>query len=163
MIVNADTKYKDFVQYEKVLTKESEADLMKAAEQYFKPCYQLTLNEFWKVLNGNFDLLGDLTEPSVLQVYWIKRFTAFADEFKQSVEKLNTETPEMQGLDANCVKILPQESMLIFIREYFGLPSFMEAGQRTIGEYILARKDRYNEFVLRKAYEAKQKQKLKTR
>ena len=51
--------------------------------------------------------------------------------------------------------------MLVFVREYFGLPSFFEAGKRTIGEYLTARKDKYNEQRIRKNIEDKQRAQLK--
>ena len=43
------------------------------------------------------------------------------------------------------------------------LPSFFAAGERTIGEYLTARKDRYNDAVMRKNYEAEQRRKMKVK
>lgn len=163
MKVTERTKYAEFAQYADVLRDESTAALKRAAESKFKPCSAMTINEFWGVITGNYELLGDMTEPSVLQVYWLKRFADFCDEFAKTMERLAIKNPEMENLQANCVKMSPQESMLLFVREYFGLRSFYEAGEVTIGEYVLARKDRFNDYVTRKAMEAKQLRDIKSK
>lgn len=163
MIITSKTKYVDFQPYEGVVTEEGKADLMRAAEDFFKPCYMLTLDEFWGLMQKDFHLLGDMTEPSVLQVYWLKRFQQFCEEFTKTCEKLSTKEPNEEALQVGCVKLQPQESMLVFVRSYFGLQSFEEAGRCTIGEYVLARKDQFNQWRLKKNYEAKQIQELKKR
>ena len=161
MKITSKTKYADFEPYEPFLTGESVAELKAAAERSIRFCHTLTLDEFWGLLAGDYSLLGDLSSPSVYQVYWAKRFKDFVEEFTQSCNALSMKDPENDGMDAGCVKIEPQENMLIFVREYFGLHSFVEAGERTIGEYILARKDAFNKWRTRKNIEKKQLAKLK--
>ena len=163
MQITSNTPYAQLQPIESVLTEESVQELKAAAEAHFKPCYTLTIDEFFGIINGDFSLLGDMTEPSVLQVYWAKRFADFCEEFSKACERMNFKDPTQEHLHEGCVKIEPQEAMLIFTREYFGLPSFFDAGQRTIGEYLTARKDRYNEAVVRRNHEAEQKRKLKVR
>ena len=161
MKVTNKTKYKDFVQCEPFLTKESVAELKVVAEKSIRFCHTLTLEEFFGILDGDLSVLGDLQEPSVFQVYWAKRFKDFCEEFSKSCEALTIEDPEMAGTDSGCVQITPQENTLLFVRSYFGLRSFDEAGKITIGEYILARKDAYNKWLVRKNYEKKQLSKMK--
>ena len=163
MTITSETKYRDFVPYEKVLEEGEVQHIKKAAEQFFKPCHTLTLNEFWGCLVGNFELLGDMSDPSVLQVYWIKRFVDFAEEFTKTCERLNVKDVETEILQNGCVPLSAQESTLVFVQEFFGLHSFMQAGEITIGEYILARKARFNAYKVRKNNEARQLQKLKKR
>lgn len=160
MKVTSKTKYSDFAQYEPFLTDESKSDLKKAAERHIILCHTLTLDEFFGLLNGDFSLLGDLQEPTVLQVFWLTRFKEFCDEFTRSCEALTIKDPEAVGIDNGCITISPQESALLFTREYFGLGSFEDAGKRTIGEYILARKDAFNKWVMRKNNEKKQLAKI---
>lgn len=162
MIINERTKYKDFEQAEKYATQDSLQQIKGAAEKHFKNCYELTIDEFFGVLGGDYSLLGNLKNPTILQVYWLKRFKDFVDEFSKACERLTIQpTPDEQQCKNGCVKVTPQEAMLIFTREYFGLPSFYEAGKRTIGEYLTARKDRYNEARQHRNYEELQKRKLK--
>lgn len=163
MKVTSKTTYAEFEQYENVLSDESKRDLMAAAEKQFKPCHMLTLDEFWGLQNRQFDLLGDISNPTVLQVYFVKRFEQFCEELTKALEALEIKDPNLQGTDSGCVKMSAQECMLLFVRSYFGLPSFEDAGKRTIGEYMLARKDRFNEWRLRKNYEQKQLAKLKSK
>lgn len=163
MTITSKTAYADFEQYESVLTPESVQEIQHAAQEYFKPYYMLTLNEFLGLLQKDFQLLGDLKEPSVLQVYWLKGWKSFLEEFTKTCETLNEKDPNAETLQDGCVKLQPEENMLIFVREYFGLQSFTEAGEVTIGEYVLARKDRFNQNRMRRNFEAQQIKKLKSK
>lgn len=164
MTITSQTKYADFADCEYALTDESKAEIMRAAEQQFKGCYDLTIDEFFGITDGNYELLGDLSDPSVLQVYWIKRFEQFCEEFAQACERMRIEpTTEEKAAQVGCLAMTPQESMLVFTREYFVLHSFFEAGQRTIGEYLTARKDRYNAQRTQRNYNEQQKKKLKNK
>lgn len=163
MKITSKTKYEDFMQYEAVLTAEQLQQIKQAAEEQYKSCYMLTIDEFFGILAGDYSLLGDMSKPSVLQVYWLKRFADFCDEFSKACERMTLKDPTKPSLTNGCVKVEPQEGMLIFLREYFDLPSFFAAGERTIGEYLTARKDRYNDAVMRKNYEAEQRRKMKVK
>ena len=164
MQVTSKTLYRDFEVYEQAITQDSMQDLKMAAERKFRNCYSLTIDEFFGIVNGDYSLLGDdLSNPTVLQVYWLKRFKDFTEELAHICERLSIKDPAHEHLHNGCVKIEPIESVLIFTREYFGLPSFMAAGERTIGEYITARKDKYNEARMQRNAdeEARRKFKLK--
>ena len=161
MRIDEQTKYADFQPIEDAIADDEKQKIKAAAEQYFKPCYTLTIDEFFGLLNGDYSLLGSMAEPSVLQVYWLKRFAEFCEEFTNACARMNIKDPEKEHLHTGCVSIEPQEAMLIFTREYFGLPSFFAAGERTIGEYLTARKDKFNEAVVRHNFEAEQKRKFK--
>lgn len=163
MKIDGKTKYKDFQPLEAVITEESKQEIKRAAERHYKTCYELTIDEFFGVIAGDYSLLGDMSKPSVLQVYWLKRFTDFCEEFARACESLSMKDPELDKYNTGCMKLTPQEGMLVFTREYFGLPSFYAAGKRTIGEYLTARKDRYNALVMRKNQEAEMKRKMKAR
>lgn len=161
MKVTPDTIYNEyFAELEQVLKPESAQALKEAAEQAYKPCHMLTIDEFWGCLSRDYSILGDLSEPTVLQVYWLKRFAEFADELAKTCERLtikeNDESTIMSG-----IKTSPQETMLLFVRNYFGLGSFEEAGKRTIGEYVLARKDAYNKRIVQRNQEALMARKYK--
>lgn len=163
MTITSKTLYADFEQYESVLTEESVQELKQAAQEFFKPCHLLTIDEFWGLLHKDFQLLGDVTNPTVLQVYWCKAWGSFLEQFTKTCEKLSLKDPESDAIQSGCVQMQPQENMLIFVREYFGLKSFTEAGHVTIGEYVLARKDHYNQNKMRKNYEALQLKKIKNK
>lgn len=162
MKVTETTKYREFLQFEGYVIPESVQALKQAAERKFKPCHLLTIAEFWGVSAGNYELLGDMTDPTVLQVYWMLRFKEFCEAFTKTLEKLQPpQTPEQAQAASGTVEIPPQQSMLIFVRDYFGLRSFAEAEQCTLNEYILAKKDKYNQAVMQHNYLNLQKQKIK--
>lgn len=163
MQVTEQTKWCDFEPYAEVLTQESIQDLKHAAEKKYGFCNNLTIDEFFGLQAGDLSLLGDVQDPTVLQVFWIKRFKDFCSDFIKVCERLTIKDPANAYVYNGCVDMEPLESMLIFTREYFGLPSFSEAGKRTIGEYLTARKDKYNEARKQRNFEEKQKQRFKTK
>ncbi len=163
MRIDENTKYAPFALIENTISEDDKKRIMDAAEQKFGSCHMLSIDEFFGCIKGDFSHLGDLNDPTVFQAYWIKRFKDFCKEFSSVCERLAIHDPDMDGTDAGCVKIEPAESMLIFVREYFGLHSFADAGKVTIGEYVLARKDKYNSWKVRKNYERKQISKIKSK
>lgn len=161
MQITEHTLYADFRAFEAALTSESVREIKAAAERKYGSPYELTIDEFFGVMSGDFSLLGDATKPTVLQEYWAKRFVEFCDEFAKTCERLTIKDADDERMSAGCVPMTAQERMLTFTREYFGLPSFFEAGKRTIGEYLTARKDRYNAARMQKNFAEDQKRKLK--
>ena len=150
--------------YEGVLTTKSEDELKRSAEQVFKPVHTLTINEFFGVVNGDYSVLGDMSDPTVLQVYWLKRFAEYVETFADICKRTRVEpTAEQQQAAKGCVQIEPAEGMLIFVRSYFGLHSFREAGEITMNEYVMARKDTYNNALIRRNMEKIQMCKLNTK
>lgn len=162
MKITSNTKYADFEYAELFIDDSERVKITQAAEQYFKPCSMLTLNEFIGLAEGNYELLGDLSDPSVLQVYWLKKYEAFCKEVRDLCTRLQIEPTEEQKRAQNgCLTTTPTENMLIFTRSYFGLPSFFAAGERTIGEYLTARKDEYNKARYNRNWDAIQAAKFK--
>lgn len=162
MKITSNTKYADFAQYEFALTEDSTKALMEQAEQLYGHCNELTIDQFWGLMGGDYSILGDLSNPSVLQVYWSRRFKEYCEQFTQICERLKLEPREdEQKAQKGCIEMTPMEGMLIFVRSYFNLPSFAEAGKRTLGEYIVARKDKYNEARTQRNFEDIQRAKFK--
>ena len=161
MKIEGRTPYKKFAPIEQYVSDESKKAMMAAAERAFKPCCSLTIDEFFGVCGGDYSLLGDTRNPSVLQVYWAKRFAVFVEEFTQACQRTMLEpTPDQRIASEGQIEMTPQEHMLVFVREYFNLPSFFAAGKRTLGEYLTARKDRYNQMLQQRKFEQLQRDKL---
>lgn len=163
MRITPETKYADFIDAERYISDDTKRAIEKAAEAYYKPCELLNINEFWGIINGNFEILGDITDPSVMQVYWKRRFDTFCKEFAKQCEALKVEqTPEQAKASAGCKPISPQENMLIFVRSYFGMHSFIEAAEKiTLAEYLTAKRDKYNEHRIQTNFLNQQKAKTK--
>lgn len=146
MQVTERTKYKDFAQVEKYLTAESVAALKETAEKQYGTMYGLKFETFHECLDGNVaGVLGDLSEPTVLQVYWQKRLAEFVEEFaaalkRMTIRQTSDEIQASQGL----LKQNWDESVLVFLQSFFGLKNYKEAEKITLGEILIAKKAAYN-------------------
>lgn len=162
MRVTERTKYRHFEQYEDVLSEKTKADLTAAAEKVFTPMNDLPFVHFFECANGDFaSVLGDTSDATVLQVYWARRFEKFVEEFAQAMKRLTLKqtTEEMQASEG-LVEIGWAEGVLVFVQKYFGLKSFREAEQITIGEIIIARRAQYNQDKFQRQMAAIQAKKL---
>ena len=145
MQVIKSTKYWRLEPIEYLLTEEQKSALMAAAEQVFGSMYDLTFAEFWACSNGDFSILGDISNPTVFQVYWQKRFEQFVKEFAEALKRLTiAQTPEEAQASQGLVKVTWDEGILTFLQQWFGLRSYKEAEQITIGEILIAKRAAYN-------------------
>lgn len=163
MRVTEATKYKTLEPYEKYLTSKAVQELKQAAERKYGAMYDLTFAQFHACANGDFsEILGDTQQPTVLQVYWAKRFAEFVEEFAKQLKKMTiTQTADETKASQGMLKTNWDEGMLVFLQSFFGLRSFKEAEQITIGEIIIARRAQYNQELFRRNMSAIQTAKLK--
>lgn len=146
MRVTDGTKYKEFEGVEKYLTEKSIRELYDKAEEKFGRMYDLEFRQFWQCGNGDFaEVLEDMSEPTVLQVYWVKRYEKFVEEFATTLKRMTLpQTPEEIQAADGLLKVSWDEAILVFVREYFGLHSFKEAERITMGEILIAKRAAYN-------------------
>lgn len=146
MQITEATKYAEFEPVEKYVTKKTVQGLFESAEEKFGKMYDLEFGTFWQCSNDNFaEVLGDMSEPTVLQVYWKKRFEKFVEEFAQQLKKLTIpQSPEEAQAAQGLIKVGWDESILVFAQQWFGLHSYKEAEQLTIGEILIAKRAQYN-------------------
>lgn len=163
MIVTKDTRYADFEQANKYVSDKSAKELKAAAERVFVGMYDLTLAQFLACAAGEFvGVLGDLSDPTVLQVYWSRRFEDFVKEFAETLKGLQIPlTAEQQRAATGLPKSSFAESMLVFVRGYFGLRSFREAEKITIGEIVIAKRDAYTTAMFDRKLQRIQLEKMK--
>lgn len=50
-----------------------------------------------------------------------------------------------------CMSVEPIEGLLVFARNYFGLPNFAVAAKTTLGDLLIAKKDMYNRYMYERA------------
>lgn len=146
MQITEATKYAEFEPVEKYVTKKTEQGLFESAEEKFGKMYDLEFGTFWQCSNDNFEeVLGDMSEPTVLQVYWKKRFEKFVEEFAATLKAMTlTQTAEEIQAAEGLLKISWDEAILVFVRDYFGLHSFKDAERITMGEVLIAKRATYN-------------------
>ena len=146
MQITEATKYAEFEPVEKYVTKKMVRGLFESAEEKFGKMYDLEFGTFWQCSNDNFEeVLGNMSEPTVLQVYWKKRFEKFVEEFAATLKAMTlTQTAEEIQAAEGLLKISWDEAILVFVRDYFGLHSFKDAERITMGEILIAKRATYN-------------------
>ena len=151
MVVTQDTKYRDIVEAEQYLTDDTKNQLTEAACKLYGDPWQLGIGEFVQLTTGDMSRLGDLSDPTVLQVYWLQAFKAFVAEFEKALQGL-TMPKDAQELEAENVlhKVGLAEGMVVFARSYFGLHNFAEAEKVSMLDYLIAKRDTYNQAAYNK-------------
>lgn len=162
MLITPQTKYSEIEDADKYITAQSVEELKRAAEAYFVGMYDLTFADFYACANGDFsDVLGDMTAPTVLQVFWCKRFAEFVQEFAEALKQTQTQqTAEEKRATKGLLKTDWAEGLLVFLQDYFGLRSFKEAEAITTGEILIAKRARFNEDMYRRNLARIQTQKI---
>lgn len=165
MLITEQTKYADIAHVEKYLTEKAVRELYKAAEAKFGSMYDLTFAQFHACANGSFsEIVGDMENPTVLQIYWCKRFGEFVKDFAETLAKITLkQTPDEKRACAGLLKTDWAEGLLVFIRDYFGLSSFKAAENITLGEILIAKRARYNDDLFRRNLARIQTQKIKSK
>lgn len=146
MQITEATKYAEFEPVEKYVKPKAVQRIFESAEEKFGKMYDLEFGTFWQCSNENFaEVLGDMSEPTVLQVYWKKRFEKFVEEFAGALKAMTlTQTAEEIQAADGLLKISWDEAILVFVRDYFGLHSFKDAERITMGEILIAKRAVYN-------------------
>lgn len=146
MLITSETTYEELKAVEKYLTPRAEQQITEAAEKEFGAMYDLPFSTFFECSNDDFSCLGDMTTPTVFQMYWRKRFERFVEEFVEQMKRYTlTQTEQEAQAASGLVKVTWAEGVLVFVQQYFGLKSFREAEQVTMGEILIAKRTKYNQ------------------
>lgn len=111
--------------------------------------YSMTIGDLLRCMDGDFSPLMKHDGTTVFDVYCIKDFSVFCDQFVKMVDSLTLKPTADDSKNARGTKKLTfAESLLIFCRRYFGLHSFADVERLTLADYVIAKKDDYNEQVI---------------
>lgn len=177
MRVTDKTKYLDFAPFVDLVDESSEAELKKAAEARYGDMWTITIDQFGEYAAGDFSRIGVNTDTdfsfwqkvgivlhvykpgmTVLQYYYILRFGDFVGELVKTLDALKVpQDAREKKASERCRQMTFQESILVFVRNYFGLHSFADAGQLTLADFLIAKKDTYNKAVFEKGIVAANK------
>ena len=118
--------------------------------------YDLTIAQLAAIVNHNDTTCIVNKADEELTVYEYCTIKGLKEWFEKFVKQIKTltipATDQEQRASRACLEVSFVESLLLFARQYFGLHSFREAEQVTLGDVILAKKDAYNKEVFQKAY-----------
>lgn len=147
------TKYSTFKPFEDYVSDDTLRALQDASEKEYGGMYDLQFAEFFECVNGDFSsVLGNVSNPTVLQVYWVKRFEKFADEFARVLKGLQIrQSADEVRASANLLKVDWSEGLLVFMQQWFGLHSYKEAEKITVGELLIAKRAAYNHDTYQRA------------
>lgn len=111
--------------------------------------YGMTLGDFTTVIAGDIRPLLQSGGRTVFDTCRVEAFKAFVDELADTIKRLTLPpTPESIKLSAGTLQSEFAESVYVFCRQYFGLPSFEAADTLKLSEFVMAKKDDYNRSVV---------------
>lgn len=164
MRITERTKYAKIAHIEKYFTAQTIDGLKSAAEAKYGAMYDLPFGTFWACQNGDFSHLGDLSNPTVLQIYWCKRFADFATDYAKQLQACTLPpTADETAANNGLLPVSFGEAMLVFMQSFFGLRSFKEAEQITTGELLIAKRAQFNRDKFQRNFAAIQRKKIKTK
>lgn len=152
MRIDRNTETREFAPFAAMVSKEDVARLKAAAvkdrfgESGF---YGMTVGQLTTVISGDIRPLLDSGGRTVFDEMRVQAFKDFIDELCAALRGLTLPpTPESVRMASGTMSSTFAESVYLFTRSYFGLPSFKEADRVLVSEYLLARKDDYNRQVV---------------
>lgn len=133
------------------MAEESKQELIAASQSVYGDYWALPIEDFVAVSQGDVSRLGDMGDPTVLQVYWLKGLREFVKVFEKTLQRMNVPKDAQEtAAESATIRVSMAEGMLVFVREYFGLHSFEDAGKKSLLDYVMARRDRFNAYMYNK-------------
>lgn len=155
MKVTSSTLYADIASQERFFSDKSIEQLKQTAVAHLGNFYELPFGRFWSMMQGEYGDLINKERPTLFQVYYLRAFKDFVEQFVKVMQNLNIpQTIDEINASEGLMKTDFCESTLVFLRNYFGLHSFKDAEQRTVGELLIAKRDTYNSEKYRRRYAA---------
>lgn len=150
--IDRHTKWIDFAAMEHCISAEDTQRIMEKAvtakygENGF---YMLTIKELLDGMHGEFAELYEDEGKTVFDIYRVRAFSAWLRDFVALVDSFSLKPTAKQIRYANgCVEMSFDESVYVFLREYFNLPCFDDVLGLTVGDYLLAKKDNFNRMTI---------------
>lgn len=167
MKITQKTKYNDFADVEQYLEAGEKERIVEAAAKCYLGdggFYNLTASQLIRLCQNDIGCLDSLPIEvgSVYCVYFFSGLREFVEGYIKTLAALQPQQTPMEQRAANgCVKVSFGESLLVFIRDYFGLPSFAAAEAVTLDEVLVAKRDAYNRCTFERNIARIQTQKAK--
>lgn len=162
MRISEDTLYEEYAAVLPYISEQDKKRVAEAAQQKYGNYYALNFDTFFGLLGGDYSIIGNNPKGTAFQVLWMQGFAQFVETLSKTLEKLTIKPSAKQMRAQEGTYAFDFKSnVLLFLRSYFGLHSFKEAGRLTIGEYLTARQDAYNTQLIQRNYERIQREELK--
>ncbi|HPL95000.1 MAG TPA: hypothetical protein PLK02_07860 [Paludibacteraceae bacterium] len=168
MKINHKSKLSKFLPFVDLLTKESEQKLKDAAVRFYLKdgFWSITLGAFLQAANGNFDVFFSkkfkIEKATVFQYYLIAAFKDFVDEFSNVMSNLSLKpTIDEAQASSNLTKVEFSEGFLVYAMKTFGYKSSKEAEECILIDFLMRKKDDFNNQLFQRNIAAIHERKYK--
>lgn len=166
MKLNPEDRYINHIVVISNMDDASKARLQEDAVAHFGDPWQLTLKDFFALMEGDLSYLGLTKESSInasiRQYVWMQAYQEMVVSVTEILKRLQVpQSEEAKKASEFCLKTEKKEGAIVFARKYFGLKSFAEAWDVTISDFIIAKKDEFNGLMFQHAMNNIQRAKLK--
>lgn len=111
--------------------------------------YGMTIGAMLDAMHGNYKGIRQDDGNTCFDIMRIEAFADWVDEFLDVVQRLTPKpSPKQMKNAAGTIKMTFDESVYVFCRAYFGLPNFDAVNGLTVGDYVLAKKDDFNQRTI---------------
>lgn len=168
MIINPNDPYILHLPLLSGMDEESKNRLIEDAERVYGSPWGLALKDFFALSEGDLTYIGlekaDYIKASVRQYIWMMSFRECVERVTGLVNAFQVPlSDEAKQANEKCLKMGFKEVTLIFVRKYFGLRSFEEAENTTLSNFIVAKKDAFNNGIFQYAMNEIQRKKFTIR
>ena len=168
MKITHKSKLSKFLPFVDLLTKESEQKLKDEAVMFYLPngFWHISLGAFLNATNGNFDVFFDkkfkIEKATVFQYFVIAAFKDFVDEFSNVMNNLSLKpTIDEAQASSNLTKVELSEGFLVYAMKTFGYKSSREAEECVLIDFLMRKKDDFNNQLFQRNMAAIQERKYK--
>ena len=167
MKITHKSKLVHFLPFIDLIENDSEKALKEQATKYFLPngFWYISLGSFLNAINGNFDgLFGKefkMQKATVFEYYLIAAFKDFVDEFSNVMSNLNLKpTIDEAQASSNLTKVEFSEGFLVYAMKTFGYKSSKEAEECVLIDFLMRKKDDFNNQLFQRNIAAIQERKF---
>lgn len=137
-----------------VVPEDKRAMLYDKAQDYLRLHYgELRIGDFFDCMNAEYGVImhgkKDWNKCNNAQFLWAMGFAEYLRAFSKMIQRLQVPmSAEEKAAQGACLAVSFEESVLVFVQQYFGLPSFKACQEVTINEYLIAKKQMYNRAIV---------------
>ena len=143
---------------------DSRKRIYEDAEKEYGSPWSLKLRDFFALMENDLSYLGidKLYNTTVRQYAWIMDYRECAERVGELLKAFVVpQSPEAQRASQKCIKMSSKEAVMVFVRKYFNLPSFDAAMDIPLSDFIVAKKNEFNNSIFQYTMMQIQKQNFK--
>lgn len=153
MKITNQTKWNEIASTYDLLTDESKQLILSEALKLhnIEDFSLMSVGDLINITNGNVNFLqiGDI--ENAFEHIFVDELKKFVENFANIYSSYQPrQTADERNASKNCADCTFGENLLIFVRDFFGLPSFEMAEKIKLGEVLIAKKSTYNSIIFQR-------------